>query len=117
MRNSFYTYLMLGVIAVSGVAYATGVPVRGRGEIVNMMTDKDRSNDDHMIVRTHGKVMDEVINITGGPESFSSDNAQQELARTLVPVTKVITEEKGEGNFIRIIDNIVCKTIFRSLYS
>lgn len=91
MRKTRSLLTFLGVVVAANVAVASGLPVYSYAEMVTQKVDEIKSDVGSKIVETQKKMVDSVLDVVGGPETFSSASLQKELNKTLVPPSEIIT--------------------------
>lgn len=92
--NKIHYLFFVSCLLFGTTAFATGIPAYGKGEVVNITVDRSKSADDHYVVRTVNALMDNNINITGGPETYCFKKAQTKLAEVLKAPSAAIQNTK-----------------------
>lgn len=91
MKKTSSFLAFLSVILVSNVALATGIPVYSYAEMVTQRVDEAKSDVGSKLIETQKKMVDSVLDVVGGPETFSASSLQAELNKALVEPSEIIT--------------------------
>ncbi|MDY6407962.1 MAG: hypothetical protein SPL08_04615 [Pseudomonadota bacterium] len=88
--KKIYTFLtMVGVVAVGGTAFASGIPTWGFGEVVSQMVDSTQSNAVSDLIQTEENLVKSTLD--GLRKGHSSGSVKKNLKENLTMPSEAIT--------------------------
>lgn len=95
MKKRYIRLLMLGLVAMTTSAMASGVPVFSISEVANMGVDQFKSDDVKKLVNLHDELVRSTWDALGSPVTFSVKSMKGEMKKSLSDASQAVGTYDG----------------------